>query len=61
MMGGGGIDRMLIDFRKENEKNGCLLFTKRFRKIRLETKWNMTFWVIPSPGRFPGVTEHLKR
>ena len=26
---------------------GCLPFTKRFRKIRLQSKWNMTFLVVP--------------
>ena len=25
---------------------GCLPFTKRFREIRLESKWNTTFWVV---------------
>ena len=28
--------------------NGCLLFTLSFRKIRLESKWNTTFWVVPA-------------
>ena len=27
---------------------GCLPFTKSFRKIRLGSKWNSTFWVIPA-------------
>ena len=25
---------------------GCVPFTKRFREIRLERKWNTTFWVV---------------
>ena len=28
--------------------NGCLRFTLSFRKIRLESKWNTTFWVVPA-------------
>ena len=32
-----------IKNRKQNEKNGCLLFTKRFRKIPLESKWTWHF------------------
>ena len=27
---------------------GCLLLTKSFRKIRLESTWNMTLWVFPA-------------
>ena len=27
---------------------GCLPFTKIFRKILLESKWNTTCWVVPS-------------
>ena len=27
---------------------GCLPFAKIFRKIRLESKWNTTFWVVLS-------------
>ena len=27
---------------------GCLRFTKIFREIRLESKWNTTFWVFPT-------------
>ena len=27
---------------------GCLPFTKRFRKIWLESKWYMTFLVVPA-------------
>ena len=26
---------------------GCLPYTKSFQKIQLESKWNMTFQVIP--------------
>ena len=27
-------------------KSGYLTFTKRFRKIRLEGKWILNFWVV---------------
>ena len=36
-----------------NNYIGCSPFTKSFRKIRLESKWNTPFWVVPA--------EHLKR
>ena len=26
---------------------GCFLFTKRFQKIRMQSKRNKTFWVVP--------------
>ena len=29
------------------EITGCLPFTKIFQKIRLESKWRTTFWVVP--------------
>ena len=28
--------------------NGCLPFTRIFREIRFENKWNTTFWVFPT-------------
>ena len=28
--------------------NGCLPFTRIFREIRFERKWNTTFWVFPT-------------
>ena len=28
--------------------NGCLPFTRSFRKIQFESKWNMTFLVVPA-------------
>ena len=34
------------------KKRICSQFTKSFRKIRLESKWNTTFWVIPAEN-FP--------
>ena len=40
--------------------NGCLPFTKSFRKIRFGSKWNITFFGCSS-GKCPGATEHLKR
>ena len=33
-------------------KFGRLIFTKSFRKIRLDSKLNTTFWVVPSEN-FP--------
>ena len=34
------------------KKRICSQFTKSFRKIQLESKWNTTFWVIPAEN-FP--------
>ena len=45
--------------KRDNWNRGCLQFTKRFRKIPLESKWNMEHG--RSRGKFPGATEHLKR
>ena len=34
---------------RDDKKNGCeVTITKSFRKIRLESQWNTTFWVIPA-------------
>ena len=30
------------------EDIGCLPFTRIFREIRFESKWNTTFWVFPT-------------
>ena len=39
---------------------GCLPFTKRFRKIRLERKWNITFLVAPAENfRSNGTSEKV--
>ena len=38
---------------------GCLPLKRRFCKIRLESKWKMTFLSHPS-GKFPRATENLK-
>ena len=39
---------ILMNKKAQLETKGCLSFTNRFQKIRLESKWHMTLLVVPA-------------